>query len=225
MNTAKNASNPAPARQAAGVPAAPPVIGSAISRVDGVAKVTGQARYTAEHLAEDMSYGVVVSSNVASARIIGFDLDAALRVDGVIDVITHENRPRQRSYGLFYKDLDAVGGTPFRPLLDERVYYSGQPVALVVAETFEAARYAASLVQVHYETRPHDTNLMANLERSHKPSRMKAGFVPPPPPRGEPDAAFDAAAVKIDAQFYSGVEHHNPLEMHATTVILGQDDH
>src|SRR5690606_25259868 len=105
------------------------------------------------------------------------------------------------------------------------VHYSGQPVALVVATTFEAARLASRLVAVEYETQPHETHLVRNMDRAHEPSRLKAGYSPPPKPRGDAQAAFEAAPVKVDAQFYSGVEHHNPMEMHASTVIRGEDGH
>jgi xanthine dehydrogenase YagR molybdenum-binding subunit len=200
-------------------------IGQPLSRLDGRAKVTGQARYAAEHHAPDLAHGVVVCSTIAKGRIVGFELDAALNVPGVLDVITHQNRPKMRSLGLFYKDMTAPGGTPFRPLLNDEVMHSAQPVALVVAETFEAARYAASLVMVRYEQQAHDTDLMANLHRGYKPSRLKAGYSPPPKPKGDAEAAYARAPVKLEAEYYSGVEHHNPMEMHASTVLLGEDGH
>ncbi|RZL01397.1 MAG: xanthine dehydrogenase family protein molybdopterin-binding subunit [Rubrivivax sp.] len=200
-------------------------IGQPLSRIDGRAKVTGQARYAAEHPTPGLAHGVVVSSSIAKGRILGFDLEAAQKVPGVLDIITHLNRPKMRSLGLFYKDMTAPGGTPFRPLLDDEVMHSAQPVALVVADTFEAARYAASLVVVRYEQEAHDTDLMANLHRAYKPSRLKAGYSPPPKPKGDADEAYAAAPVKLEAEYYSGVEHHNPMEMHASTVLLGEDGH
>jgi xanthine dehydrogenase YagR molybdenum-binding subunit len=203
----------------------PAILGTPVPRVDGPAKVTGQARYAAEHVATDLLYGVVVSSAIAKGRITGFDLAGAHSVPGVIEIITHRNRPRIRSFGLFYKDMTAPGGTPFRPLLDDAIHYSGQPVALVVAETFESARYAASLVRVSYAGEPHETNLLQHLARRYEPSRLKIGFSPPPDPKGDAEAAFLAAPVKIDAEYYSGVEHHNPMEMHASTVIRDADGH
>lgn len=200
-------------------------IGMPVSRVDGRAKVTGVARYAAEMPAADLVYGVVVNSTIAKGRITGFDLSAAKSVPGVLDVLTHDHRPETRSLGLFYKDMTAPGGSPFKPLHDERVKYSGQPIALVLADTFEAARYAASLVHADYEVEPHDTNLMANLDRGHKPSRLKAGYSPPPDEKGDADAAFAAAPVKIEADYYSGVEHHNPMELFATTVLRDAEGH
>lgn len=200
-------------------------LGASVARVDGRLKVTGQALYSAEYAAPGLAHGVAVNSTIACGRIRRIDASRALAVPGVLDVITHENRPKMRSSGLFYKDMTAPGGSPFKPLHDDQVLYSGQPVALVVAETFEAARLASRLVHIDYEEAPHETNLMAHMARAHRPSRLKAGYSPPPKPRGNADAAFAAAPVKVDAHFYSGVEHHNPMEMHASTVLWGEDGH
>ncbi|RYF43676.1 MAG: xanthine dehydrogenase family protein molybdopterin-binding subunit, partial [Comamonadaceae bacterium] len=199
--------------------------GDALVRVDGRAKVTGQARYAAEHVTPDMVFGVVVNSTVAKGRITALRLDRALAVPGVLEVLSHLNRPKVRKLDLFYKDMTAPAGSPFKPFHSDGILYSGQPVALVVAETFEAARYAASLVEVEVAQEPHDTNLLANLHRGHKPSRLKAGYSPPPQETGDAQAAFDAAAVVVDGEYYAGVEHHNPMEMHATTVLRGEDGH
>ncbi|NOV22189.1 xanthine dehydrogenase family protein molybdopterin-binding subunit [Cupriavidus necator] len=203
----------------------PVAIGAPVSRIDGVAKVTGTARYAAEHAAFDLAHGVVVNSTIARGRIVSIDCSAALAVPGVIDVLTHERHPRVRSLDLFYKDMAAPAGSPFKPLHDARIWYSGQPIALVVAETFEAARYAATLVRAHYEAGPHQTSLLEHLDRAGKPKRFKMGYSSPPKPRGDADAAFARAPCKVDAAFYSGVEHHNPMEMHATTVVRGGDGH
>ncbi|MDP3231109.1 MAG: xanthine dehydrogenase family protein molybdopterin-binding subunit [Acidovorax sp.] len=200
-------------------------LGAGIPRIDGEAKVTGQARYAAEYPAPDLAWGVVVNSTVARGRIASLDLDEALAVPGVLDIITHLNRPHIRKMDLFYKDMTAPSGSPFKPLAGDAVHYSGQPVALVLAETFEAARYAASLVRVQYDAQAHDTHLMQNLGRGHKPAPLKAGYSPPPDPTGDADAAYAQAPVKIDAEFYSGPEHHNPMEMHASTVIRAADGH
>ena len=198
--------------------------GMPVSRVDGRAKVTGEARYAAEHPAEDLRYGVVVSGTVAKGRITAIETDAALAVPGVVEVLTHLNRPGIRSWDLAYKDMTAPGGSPFRPLFSDRIFYSGQPVALVVADTFEAARHAAQLVRVSYEAEAHETNLLTTLDQAYKPRPMKAGFTPPSS-TGDADKAYEAAEVKIESQFYHGVEHHNPMEMHATTVVRGEDGH
>ncbi|WP_372360441.1 xanthine dehydrogenase family protein molybdopterin-binding subunit [Xanthomonas axonopodis pv. poinsettiicola] len=199
--------------------------GTGVPRIDGRAKVTGQARYAAEWPVPDLAYGVVVSSSIAKGTIVGFDLVAARAVPGVLEIITHENRPHMRGMDLFYKDMTAPPGSPFRPLYDNVILYSGQPVALVVADTFEAARHAAHLVQVEYAQEPHQTDLMTQLDRAHKPKGMRAGFTPPPKDKGTPDTAFADAACQVQADYYSGVEHHNPMELFASTVIREDDGH
>lgn len=199
--------------------------GDGVPRVDGRVKVTGQARYAAEHGSTDMVFGVVVSSTIAKGRILALHLEAARAVPGVVQILSHLNRPRMRKLDLFYKDMTAPAGSPFKPFHSDGILYSGQPVALVLADTFEAARYAAALVQVEYIQEPHETHLLSHMGRSHKPSRLKAGFSPPPGETGDAQAAYDAAPVQVDAEFYAGAEHHNPMEMHATTVLWGSDGH
>src|SRR5207244_1185828 len=115
-------------------------IGTPTSRVDGRAKVTGAAKYAAELNLPDLAYGSVVTSRIAKGRIVRIDASEALRVDGVLDVLTHENRPRMASTDSAYKDDVAPEGSPFRPLYDERILFSGQPIALVIAEASEIAR-------------------------------------------------------------------------------------
>ncbi|NEL73833.1 MAG: xanthine dehydrogenase family protein molybdopterin-binding subunit [Xanthomonas perforans] len=199
--------------------------GAPVSRIDGRLKVMGQARYAAEHASDDLIYGVGVNSTVAKGLILNLRTDRARAVPGVLDVITHMNRPAVRSLDLFYKDMTSPGGSPFKPLHDARIHYSGQPVALVVATSFEAARCAAALVELDYEVEKHETHLVHNLRHAREPSRLKAGYSPPPKPRGNAPRAFGAAPVRIDAQYYSGVEHHNPMEMHASTVLRSADGH
>jgi len=199
--------------------------GTAVSRVDGRAKVTGDARYAAEHFAPDMLYGVVVSSTVAKGRIVTIDATEALALEGVVEVMSHLNRPKVRSFDISYKDMTAPAGSPFRPFYDDGVIYSGQPVALVLAETFEAARRGAALVRIHYHEEAHDTRLTANLDKAYKPRPLKAGYEPPPPEKGDAEKAWQAAPVRIESEFHHGVEHHNPLELFASTVIRGEDGH
>ncbi|QNA89298.1 xanthine dehydrogenase family protein molybdopterin-binding subunit [Massilia sp. Dwa41.01b] len=198
--------------------------GMPVSRVDGHAKVTGQAQYAAEIDAPGLRYGVVVSGTIARGRITAIDSAEALAVPGVVAVLTHLNRPKIRSYDLAYKDMTAPAGSPFRPLFSDRVFYSGQPLALVVADNFEAARHAAQLVRVSYEEEAHETNLLASLDQAYKPRALKPGFTPPSS-KGDAPKAYQAAPVKIASQFYHGPEHHNPMEMHATTVLYGEDGH
>ena len=142
---------------------------------------------------------------------------------GVVKVFTHLNRPKIASDDKKYQDQTAPPGSPMRPLGDDKIAYSGQPIALVVAETFELARYAATLVEIEYESWPHKTDLEAERSSSYVPKEKRNGISPPPPPRGDADAAFAKAPVKFENEYRVAVEHHNPMEPHATTVIWGDD--
>lgn len=192
-------------------------LGKAVSRVDGPLKVTGKALYAGEFGTADLCTGYVVNSSVAKGRILSIDTQAALNVPGVLDVITHENRPEVASYNESYTDMDAADGKHFRPLYNDRVLFNMQPVALVVAESFEAARYAASLIRVDYETEPHQADIYAQCGNAHKAP------TPMPPDRGDADSAWASAPVKIEAEYHSAAEFHNPMEMHASTVIYNTD--
>ena len=145
-------------------------IGSPLPRVDGALKVTGRARYAAEHPADDLLYGFVVSSSIARGRIVSIDSAAARKVAGVVEVITHENLPGVAARKRNGKGSSGRSRPPFLPLHDGSIYFSGQPVALVVAETFEAARHAAALVVVEYEPEDHNTDLRNALGEDPVPA-------------------------------------------------------
>src|SRR6266436_6773807 len=134
------------------------ILGKPASRIDGRAKVTGAAKYAAEYNVPGLAHGVVVSSAIAKGRIKRIHTADALAVDGVLDVLTHEHRPKLASSHEKYADDVAPPGSPFRPLYDGQIFFSGQPVALVVAEEFEIARFAAALVRVDYEREAHVTD-------------------------------------------------------------------
>ncbi|ADG17912.1 aldehyde oxidase and xanthine dehydrogenase molybdopterin binding protein [Paraburkholderia atlantica] len=196
-----------------------PAIGVPHSRVDGTAKVTGAAQYAAEFGAEGLVYGVVVSGTIATGKIVSIDTAAAEALPGVLLVLTHRKRPALPADADAFKDMIAPSGTPLRPLWDERVWYSGQPVALVVAQSLELARYAASLVRVGYEAASHQTDIEAALMSAVPPSAGKGGFDPPPPERGDPRKALADARVRVDAFYTTPAEYHNPMEMHGCTVV------
>jgi xanthine dehydrogenase YagR molybdenum-binding subunit len=197
-------------------------IGQPIRRVDGRAKVTGEAKYAAEYATPGLAHGWVVSSPIARGRITSIDASAALTLPGVVRVFSHEDRPSMAWFDSSYRDQVAPPGSPFRPLYDAEVHFSGQPVALVVADSPELARYASTLVRVAYETRPHATELGANLESARTP-RERDGIKPPPKARGHADEALAASPVRVDSEYMVPVEHHNPMEMFATTVVRDED--
>jgi xanthine dehydrogenase YagR molybdenum-binding subunit len=194
-------------------------VGRPVSRVDGHAKVTGQARYAAEYPAPGLVHGHVVNSAVARGRIDRLHTRAARAVPGVLEVFTYANRPRLPWLDGRYRDTLAPPGSPFRPLYDDEIEFSGQPIALVVAETPEIARHAAALVHVEYAPWPHATDLESHRRTAHEPLHR----FPPPPPRGDAARAFAAAAVRVDAEYRVPVEHHHPLEPFAATVVWHGD--
>jgi xanthine dehydrogenase YagR molybdenum-binding subunit len=192
-------------------------IGQPCSRVDGLAKVTGQAKYAAEYNVPNLAYGFVVSSTIAKGKIARIDASEALRVQGVIKAFTHDNAPRLTASDEDFRDEVAPPGSPFRPLHDNSIRFNGQPVALVVAETWELARYAATLVRVEYSAETHKTDLKENRTQARKPKPRE--FLDPPSSRGDFRKAFAKAKVQVEAEYNAPAEHHNPMEPFATTVI------
>jgi xanthine dehydrogenase YagR molybdenum-binding subunit len=201
-------------------------IGTSQPRIDGVAKVTGAAKYAAEFNAPDLVHGSIVGSTVAKGRIRRIDASAARRMPGVLEVITHQNRPPMADNDQAYKDEVAPLGAPYRPLYDDKIMFDGQPVALVVAERSEVARHAASLVQVEYETEPHATDVFAQLGTRTPvpaPTNPIEALFTPPPTRGAPEQALVGAAVRHQAEYYVPIENHNPMELFAVTVVYERD--
>ncbi|NHO33933.1 xanthine dehydrogenase family protein molybdopterin-binding subunit [Acetobacter fallax] len=197
-------------------------IGQPVSRIDGFAKVTGQAKYAAEPHPPGLLYGVIVNSLIARGRIEAIHDEAARAVPGVIEVMTHHNRPHTALFEKSYVDGLGVPGSPYRPLHDAEIRFNGQPVAVVFAETFEAAREAAMLIQVDYERWPHNADFDAALYQKYMPSKTRSNYVPPKT-RGNASEAYALNPIKIEGRFHLAPEHHNPMEMHATTVIPEED--
>ena len=198
-------------------------IGTSTSRADGRAKVTGAAKYAAEFNTPGLAYASVVSSTIAKGRILRIDTSAALRLKGVFDVLTHQHRPPMADSNQAYHDEVAPeGGSPFRPLYDGNIAFSGQPVAVVIADSSEVARDAASLVRVEFAPEAHTTDL--ERERGNAFSLANDTFaLMPSRPRGDAAKAFAAAAVRHEAEYFIPVEHHNPMELFGTTVIWHGD--
>jgi xanthine dehydrogenase YagR molybdenum-binding subunit len=195
-------------------------LGKPTFRIDGRAKVTGIAKYAAEYNVPGLAHGFVVSSAIAKGRIKRIHAADALSVDGVLDVFTHEHRPKLASSDEKYQDEIAPPGSPFRPLYDDQIRFSGQPVALVVAEELEIARFAASLVRVEYERQAHVTD----FEAQRKHARISKQDDTPSHTRGNPAAAFEQAAVRVKAEYRMPVEHHNPMEPFAATAVWESND-
>jgi xanthine dehydrogenase YagR molybdenum-binding subunit len=197
-------------------------IGKPVSRVDGPAKVTGAAKYAAEFNAPNLAHGFVVNSKIAKGRIKKIDRTAALAVPGVIEVFTHDNRPTMTSSPGKYADETAPPGSPFRPLYDDQILFARQPIALVVAEEFEVARFAATLVEIEYESEEAITDIDTQIGKAYEPPKKRfPGW--DPGPRGNVDKAFTQSPVKVEHTYRTPIEHHNPMECFGTTAVWEDD--
>jgi xanthine dehydrogenase YagR molybdenum-binding subunit len=173
-------------------------IGKEMSRVDGVAKVTGKAKYAAEFQVNNAAYGFIVTSTIAKGAIKSIDTSEAERQAGVIKIYTHLNAPKSQN-----KSKDFVA------LQSEKIVFNAQPIALVVAETFEQARFAARLVKATYAEEKANTDL----------TKVTAESARGPQKRGLPQEALQNAAVKIEAEYTIPIEHHNPMELHGAIAV------
>jgi xanthine dehydrogenase YagR molybdenum-binding subunit len=179
-------------------------LGDPLTRVDGPAKVTGAAKYAAEFSIPGMAYAALVMSTVPSGRISRMDVEEAERAPGVIAVITPANAIRL-----------AAPEHRISLLQHDEVFHQNQPIGVVVAETIEQARHAASLVRPHYENRPAKLDFLAGFPASYPSSHNNE---PGDQAWGDVDAGLAAAEVKIDELYTTPIQHHNPMEPHATTV-------
>jgi len=192
------------------------IIGQPISRVDGPDKVTGKATYAAEFTLPGMAHAAMVLSTIVRGRITGIDARAAENAPGVLAVLTYQNAPR-----LPYKPLpqrpqvDPKSGEQLHVLQGPEVLFSGQPVALVVAETLEQATHAADLIQVAYDTVNGGTSFDPRHGRPPSEATIKGGR-PGEMGRGKAEEALAAAPVRIEAAYTHPREHHHAIEPHAT---------
>ena len=185
----------------------------AISRVDGRAKVMGAAKYAAEVQLPDLTYAVLVESSIGQGTITGLDTKKAEWAPGVISVISHLNTPGVPEYKLENQD---VIQKQLRVFDDANIYFNGQPIAVVIADTLERAQYGASLVKATYKKENHLTNLESNLSRAAVPKKAKADpkgftsdFI-----RGKAGAYKDAA-VQVEEEYIQPSEVHHPMELHS----------
>ncbi len=190
-------------------PIVPPQIPShttgTFPRVDGSLKVTGKAKYTSDHNLSGMLYAVPVCATIAKGSITALDASKAEGMPGVKAVYHRGNIDKIFRYAPG-AGFDAILDERRPPFEDDVIRYYGQYVAVVVALTFEQAMAASKAVKVTYKAEKHDVS--DHLVSEDKPKVDTE--------RGTPDAAFAAAAVKVDEQYGTPVETHNPIELHAS---------
>ncbi len=192
-----------------------------LDRVDGRAKVTGSAKYAAEYDFPELAYGVMVGSTIANGSILSMQTKKAEQAPGVLAVISHENIPLPPGYVSAVADDKTPGiKKGWKVFEDNIIRFNGQPIAIVIADTFERAVYAASLVKAKYETKDPHTNFRQEI-KTGKPLEGNDEFKDYV--RGEADA-YKKAPVKIEAEYSTPLEVHNPMEMHAVTVVWDGPD-
>ncbi|HET9241387.1 MAG TPA: xanthine dehydrogenase family protein molybdopterin-binding subunit [Oligoflexus sp.] len=186
-------------------------LGRPLDRVEGKLKVTGGARYTGDIMLPRMTYAVLIESSVASGTIQSMDTRAAMRSPGVVTIITSTNAPKLKAPE---KEPSGITSEGHLALQSNKIHYNGEPIGLVVAESLEEARAALALIKVSYGK----AAAFLNLEDKDAPSIMpKDRFGKPlQGKRGEPDAAFSEASVTVEARYETPLEHHHPMEPHAT---------
>src|SRR3954453_12128139 len=175
-------------------------VGTPMSRVDGRLKVTGGARYAAEFQLKDVAYGVLVLSTVARGQVTKIDTAAAEKAPGVLAVITHRNAGKAVLPDRVKALVDPDVGRPLQPLQDDQVHYHGQPIAVVVADTFERATHAATLVRATYDEAKAALDFADAAARGFTPHEMKTDRATEKSPeyhRGDAEKALDGAAVKV----------------------------
>ena len=199
------------------------LIGQPTTRQDAQLKVTGQAKYSAEFDLPGLVHAVLVTSPVARGTIRSLNLADARAALGVIDVFSHFDKPE---YGAINAaELGNVGTLPGEfhlPFSSAEIAYNGQAIAIVVADTYERARYAATLVSAEIDAEKPAVGLHDALEIS-KPEKF-FGTEAAQYSRGEPQIATENAPVKIAATYHTPTEHHNPIEPHAIIASWKNDE-
>ncbi|PYS20423.1 MAG: acylaldehyde oxidase, partial [Acidobacteria bacterium] len=194
--------------------------GVATSRCDGRLKVTGQARYAADHPIKGMAHAVAIQSPIANGRIRNIDASAAEKAPGFLAIFHHGNAPR-----LYRPTNDFMSATKpgeIRVVFeDDKIYYAGQYVAMVVAETLQQAQHAASLVKIDYEVAKPVIETEQAMNTVYDPAEFFGEKLTVK--RGDPDAAFNRAAVKHEAEYITPLEHHNPMEPSASIAAWDGD--
>ncbi len=190
------------------------MIGDPVSRVDGRLKVTGAARYSAEWPIDNLAYGVIVQSTVAKGMITAFDTEHARSSPGVVAVYTADNAPALPDKGR--AAMKPPAGRELSLLQDRAVRYNGEPIGLVVAEKFEQATHAASLVRAQYESHTPLIDMQSALPSAYPYKPNINGSFPPATQRGDLAAGLAAADARIDATFTAPIETHNSMEPHNT---------
>ncbi|MDF5707151.1 MAG: xanthine dehydrogenase family protein molybdopterin-binding subunit [Nostoc sp. S4] len=192
------------------------IIGKPVDRVDGKVKVTGQAAYTADVPIENLTYGVIFQSAIASGKIIEIDTSKAAAVPGVVDIITYDQTPSLVKVPSFSRPQTQPSEK------DDNIYYNGQHLGIVVAQTLEQAQTAAGLVKVIFEEAP--PTITITEAEIFEPETIYFGMMPGKITRGDIEAGKAQADILVEQVYSTPMEHHNPLEPSGTIAIWEGDN-
>jgi len=190
------------------------IIGAAVPRIDGPLKTSGTARYAVDYDFPGLVHAVAVQATIGNGRIRTLDTSTAEKMPGVLQVFHHGNM--EGVYRLFPHEEDGTTSEARPPFEDEKIYYWGQFIALVVAETLEQAKAGAQAVRVEYDAA--DPDVRPKLGDGFTGQRQSSWK------RGDPDQALSTAQVVIDETYATPVETHNPMEMHGTVAVWDGDN-
>ncbi|RWY47988.1 xanthine dehydrogenase family protein molybdopterin-binding subunit [Mucilaginibacter gilvus] len=185
-----------------------PTSADGMSRVDGRAKVTGAAKYSAEYNQPNMAYAVLVGSTITKGTVATIDTKAASAAPGVLAVLTYLNSPKVPGHIPTKAQKPSSKSGPLKVFYDNKILYNGHPIAMVVADTFERAQYGASLVKATYNKEAHDTQPPKNITQGVGAWGGK-DFT-----KGTVDA-WKTAPIKLEQEYTHPSDVHNPMELHA----------
>lgn len=211
----------------------PELVRAAPIRIDGRAKVTGTGMYTGDfndatlrpylhpnEIAKPVLHAATVSATIANGHIRAMHVDLASRLSGVRLVMTHENAPRLKSID----SLLMSEQSKFTPLQSNRIFYHGQPIALVVADSLEIAKQAAALVQVDYAPETALVDFDAHRNEARPVKKVGSGKKAHDERGGDPEQSFRLASVRVDSTYDTGPAHHNAIEPGSTLAHWHPED-
>ncbi|GAB2550292.1 xanthine dehydrogenase family protein molybdopterin-binding subunit [Nocardia heshunensis] len=204
--------------------AARPLVGQGFDRIDGRAKVTGAAQYTAEVPLHGLAHAVLVGARIGSGTVLSVDVTAALAA-GAVAVYTHENLPKVAAIPPQWPSGfgGPSPGQTFFPMQDTAIHYYGQPIAVVVADTFDIAQHAAELVTARYDEGHPLIRLADGRHAQYQPEKVFCDLVPAVQSRGDFDSTLASAAHSVDLTYHFAANHHNPIECSATAASWDGD--
>lgn len=198
-------------------------IGKPFSRVDGQLKVKGEATFSAEFKFDNLAYAALVYASTARGKITKIDSSEAEKANGFVRIITHENAPKMKKVPINSGPLDvAAGASTMPPLQSNEIYYDGQPIAIVVAETQDQAEFAASCVRVEYKAEKARTSFDELKEKAVVPPNI-LGMEASEVKIGKAENARENSEFKVDNIYRTPRHNHNAIEPHPITAIWDED--